>query len=368
MFLLVLWRLIEAVFGATRRRTTATAGRPGRSPACKAVIYAAVGISALNVATHAGKSGGRLDVDQDGDGLAGRPVDHRGRRSRRDRLRRQPRAARASPRSYAKHLDAEGKSGQTGKAYLLFGKVGYIGKGIAIAIVGGLILYGGITHDASKSGNLDQALHKVLTYPFGRGPAGRDRRRHHLLRAVLLRPGAAPQPGMSDAPTDAGGRVRRRRARARTGRRARRHQARPRRARRHRGRGPAGRRRVPLLRLRAVEDDDRRRARDRRRPQGARSSAAPPTSSPTGQPWPSGSVTRPPTTGTTRSPSSGSRTAAPASCAAGACSSGPAGSASAARRTPPARASCSTPAPSPPRRRSTACRGRRTGPTATPSP
>ena len=49
----------------------------------------------------------------------------------------------------------------------MFGKVGYIGKGIAIAIVGGLILYGGITHDASKSGNLDQALHKVLTYPFG---------------------------------------------------------------------------------------------------------------------------------------------------------------------------------------------------------
>ena len=68
---------------------------------------------------------------------------------------------------YAKHLSAEGKSGQTGKAYLLFGKIGYIGKGIAIAIVGGLILYGGITHDASKSGNLDQALHKVLTYPFG---------------------------------------------------------------------------------------------------------------------------------------------------------------------------------------------------------
>ena len=68
---------------------------------------------------------------------------------------------------YAKHLDAEGKSGQTGKAYLMFGKVGYIGKGIAIAIVGGLILYGGLTHDPKKSGSLDQALHKLLTYPFG---------------------------------------------------------------------------------------------------------------------------------------------------------------------------------------------------------
>ncbi len=68
---------------------------------------------------------------------------------------------------YAKHLDAEGKSGNTGKAYLMFGKVGYIGKGIAIAIVGALILYGGLTHDPKKSGSLDQALHKLLTYPFG---------------------------------------------------------------------------------------------------------------------------------------------------------------------------------------------------------
>jgi hypothetical protein len=68
---------------------------------------------------------------------------------------------------YAKHLDAEGKSGTAGKAYLLFGKIGYVGKGIAIAIVGALIAYGGITHDASKSGSLDQALQKLLTYPFG---------------------------------------------------------------------------------------------------------------------------------------------------------------------------------------------------------
>jgi hypothetical protein len=68
---------------------------------------------------------------------------------------------------YAKHLDAEGKSGTSGKAYLLFGKVGYVGKGVAIAIVGGLVMYGGLTHDAKKSGSLDQALHKLLTYPFG---------------------------------------------------------------------------------------------------------------------------------------------------------------------------------------------------------
>ena len=49
-----------------------------------------------------------------------------------------------------------------------------------------------ITHDAKKSGNLDQALHKVLTYPFGQVLLVAHRGRHRLLRAVLLRPGAAP--------------------------------------------------------------------------------------------------------------------------------------------------------------------------------
>ena len=34
---------------------------------------------------------------------------------------------------FEEHLDAEGKSGETGAAYILFGKIGYIAKGIAIA-------------------------------------------------------------------------------------------------------------------------------------------------------------------------------------------------------------------------------------------
>jgi hypothetical protein len=164
MFLLVLWRLIEMFWGhqekddSDRWKARAVSGM-------KAVIYAAIGISALNVATHSGSSGGSTWTKTVMDWPAGQWIiaaigigvivygaNH---------------VRKGFTESYAKHLDAEGKSGQTGKAYLMFGKVGYIGKGVAIAIVGGLILYGGITHDASKSGNLDQALHKVLTYPFG---------------------------------------------------------------------------------------------------------------------------------------------------------------------------------------------------------
>jgi Domain of Unknown Function (DUF1206) len=47
------------------------------------------------------------------------------------------------------------------------GKVGYIAKGIAIGLVGGLFVYAAITHNAKKSGGLDQALQKVLEFPFG---------------------------------------------------------------------------------------------------------------------------------------------------------------------------------------------------------
>jgi len=38
---------------------------------------------------------------------------------------------------------------------------------VAFAIVGGLFVYAGLTHESDKSGGLDQALQKVLQQPFG---------------------------------------------------------------------------------------------------------------------------------------------------------------------------------------------------------
>lgn len=64
-------------------------------------------------------------------------------------------------------LDTEGKTGRDGRAYILFGKVGYIAKGVALAVIGALFLYAAATHDPKKSAGLDQALHKVLQQPFG---------------------------------------------------------------------------------------------------------------------------------------------------------------------------------------------------------
>ena len=82
--------------------------------------------------------------------------------------------------------------GKAGNAYVYFGKAGYTAKGIAIGIVGVLFVYAGITHEAKKSGGVDQALHEVLEQPFGPFLLGLDRARPRLLRPVLLRQGLAP--------------------------------------------------------------------------------------------------------------------------------------------------------------------------------
>jgi hypothetical protein len=74
---------------------------------------------------------------------------------------------RAWTEDFAEKLDAEGRSGTTGTAYIAFGKAGYTARGIAFLVVGGLFGYAAITHDASKSGGLDQALFEVLDQPFG---------------------------------------------------------------------------------------------------------------------------------------------------------------------------------------------------------
>lgn len=68
---------------------------------------------------------------------------------------------------FLKHLDAEGRSGDQGRAYKMFGKVGYIAKGVAIGGIGALFVFAAVDHKAKKSGGLDQALHKVLQQPFG---------------------------------------------------------------------------------------------------------------------------------------------------------------------------------------------------------
>ncbi|MFV2143678.1 DUF1206 domain-containing protein [Isoptericola sp. G70] len=57
--------------------------------------------------------------------------------------------------------------GKAGVAVVRLGQVGYIAKGVALAVLGGLFVAAGVTHDADKAGGLDDALRTIRDQPFG---------------------------------------------------------------------------------------------------------------------------------------------------------------------------------------------------------
>jgi hypothetical protein len=166
MFLLVGWRLVEAAVG---HRDEDGAKRTGKRIVSlgKAVVYGAIGASALQIAIGAGSGGGGTDsmtaklMDLPAGrwivGIVGLVIIGIGTAL----------VVRAWTDAFAENLSAEGRSGDSGTAYLWFGRPGYCAKGVAIGIVGGLFGYAALTHDPKKSGGLDEALQTVLEQPFG---------------------------------------------------------------------------------------------------------------------------------------------------------------------------------------------------------
>jgi hypothetical protein len=163
---LVLWKVLDAIYGHNDEDEAYKKWGKKANAVGKAILYGFVGYSALKVVLHAGsKSKGRSTTAKLMDapfgqvlvGIVGLAIIGYGGYM----------CYRGFTEKYKEHLDAEGKSGQSGRAYILFGKIGYIAKGIAIAIVGGLFLYAAISHKPNKSGGLDDALKTVLDQPFG---------------------------------------------------------------------------------------------------------------------------------------------------------------------------------------------------------
>ncbi|WP_210443344.1 DUF1206 domain-containing protein [Nocardioides sp. SYSU D00065] len=166
MFLLVLWRLLEAGFGHREESDDTVRWRKRATSLGKAIIYGAIGWSAVRTATGSGSGGGTdsttaklmdLPAGQWIVGVVGLAVVAYGGSL----------VWRGWSEKFTEHLDAQGKSGTDGSAYVLLGKIGYIAKGVAIGIVGGLFCYAALTHRAKESGGLDQALQTVLEQPFG---------------------------------------------------------------------------------------------------------------------------------------------------------------------------------------------------------
>lgn len=175
MLLLVLWRLLEAGLGH-REHDGADLWRKRAASLGKAVLYGTIAVTAAQVAMGDGGSGGgsdgyttqlmRMPGGQILVGAVGVAIMGYGVRY----------VWRGWTEGFLKHLDGEGRRGDTGTAYRLLGKVGHIAKGVAILVVGGLFVWAALTHDPKRSGGLDQALQKIADQPFGQG----------LLTAVAL--------------------------------------------------------------------------------------------------------------------------------------------------------------------------------------
>jgi hypothetical protein len=68
---------------------------------------------------------------------------------------------------FLKEIDTTGCSPKALRLVTRLGQVGFPGKGIALAGVGGLLIWAAVTFDPSKARGLDGALRTILDLPFG---------------------------------------------------------------------------------------------------------------------------------------------------------------------------------------------------------
>lgn len=165
---LALWQLTTAVVGAPRVRSQ---GAARAKSVAKAVLYGVLAVSATRYAQGSGGSsggssggteesltaralalpGGPLLVGAVGLVIVGVGVYHVAKGARKTFLR-----------------DLSGTGGRTvGRAVTRLGQTGYVAKGVALGVVGGLVVAAAVTTDPERAGGLDEALHTLRDQPFG---------------------------------------------------------------------------------------------------------------------------------------------------------------------------------------------------------
>jgi Domain of Unknown Function (DUF1206) len=165
---LALWQASEAIWGYRNREAAKRIGKQLTS-GVMAVIYGALGVSAASVALGSRSSSsqsqkqatsgvlawpaGRVIVVVAGLIIIGVGVAH---------------VVKGVKKSFAEEIDTSSMSpvARTGVAQL--GQIGYIAKGVALAVVGGLLSYATLTFDRHKAQGLDGAMQTILAQPFGR--------------------------------------------------------------------------------------------------------------------------------------------------------------------------------------------------------
>ena len=167
MAALVCWQILDAAIGHTRhdgftriRKRVTSAGR--------AVIYGLLGYQAVTIATGSGSGGGNTE-----DSLTARLMNATGGQWLVGAVAVAiigigvALAIKGASCRFTKDLQPAATSGRTGGTVVTVGQLGYIAKGVALAIIGGLFVWAAATHDAQKAGGLDEALKTLLDQPFG---------------------------------------------------------------------------------------------------------------------------------------------------------------------------------------------------------
>jgi hypothetical protein len=132
----------------------------------KAVLYAALAVLAIRIATGSGGGGGG---QQQAAGVFGWPAGrwlvgliglvvigvgvylvHKGVSKR-----------------FLEEVDLSSAPPQARQLVTRLGQVGFPAKGVALGVVGGLLVYAAITFDPARATGLDGALHTILSAPFG---------------------------------------------------------------------------------------------------------------------------------------------------------------------------------------------------------
>ncbi len=157
------WRSGWSASGETRTKAV----QKSVKAVAKAVVYAALAVLAIRVATGSSGSGsgqqstaagvfgwpaGRWLVGAAGLVLVGVGIYH---------------VYKGVTKHFLKEIDLASAPAAATRLVTRLGQVGYPGKGIALGVVGGLLVWAAVTFDPAKASGLDGALRTILEAPFG---------------------------------------------------------------------------------------------------------------------------------------------------------------------------------------------------------
>lgn len=167
MLALMIWFAAEAWFGSKQENDTKDLVKHVVKSVGKAVVYAALGVTALRFATGSssdsgeqtsevtamflGNPVGRALIGLVGLVVIGIGVYH---------------IVKGATRKFEEDLRTTG-GGNVGKAVVIIGMVGYIAKGLALAGVGVLFGWAAIGADPDKATGMDGAIKQMATLPAG---------------------------------------------------------------------------------------------------------------------------------------------------------------------------------------------------------